>query len=100
MKKAYVMNFGNKDYILNTDSAKLTKPIIQQFIQYFIDKRNIEEPLKSRILNDELTINDFRYRIEKCEYELRKGIIDYYYITGKNFIWSIPLYDECIVFIN
>ena len=94
------MNVGNKDYILNTDSAKLTKSIIQQFIHYFSDKQNIEEPLKSRLLNDDNVIKDFRYRIVKCEYEIRKGYIDYYYITGKNFTWSIPVNDECIEFIN
>ena len=102
MTNGFLLNVGNRDLFYCTDKKNITKPILNAFIDKIGEIRNLSPELIDRCKNDEPTLKDLRYRINKVSLEKRDtGKIQYYNISGKYFTINIPLNEsECLIIFN
>lgn len=92
--QGFLLTTSNKHFVLLSNKTNITDTIARKFINKICDYKNYNNDFKVRCLNDRFTLNDTKYRITKCEYEVVKtDTITYFKIYGKNFYIGIP-YDE------
>ena len=99
MNNGFLLTIGNKAFFYNSKNNNLTKQVLHVFIDKIGEYKNLSTDLIERCKNDEGTLKDLRYRISKATLEkYDNGKVQFYNITGKNFIMNIPLRKaECLI---
>lgn len=97
MRHGYVVNNGNKDYIILTDRARKCNAIYTALLKAIAEHRKVD--FTDTDIADFLAIPQskrFKNSVMECWLEFhenRETEFQWYSITGKNFSWSFPIDD-------
>lgn len=91
MKKAFLVEFGRKYYILISDKVNITDDIARKFIVKILELRGVNKEQINIVLQDRVSLDEIKRRCNRCTLEIKDN---YYSIKGKYFGISIPFTDE------
>lgn len=89
--KCFMLTVGDKYYLMQTVRQNVNDSVAKEFIKKICEVKNKGDDLRDRALNDRCTLDDFKRRINRCEYtEVNDDRVHYHKIVGNYFSCSIP----------